>query len=112
MNPKKLEIGKVYFLCMYLHRKFPIPDIESYVYVGKDEEGYHFLHPQNYLVRQVFDKLDDEEKEFLEGFLSGDDLVVPEHEIDPMVEDHEGLISFLETLKEHAQYERFFSSST
>jgi hypothetical protein len=57
MNPEKLEKGKIYYHCSYSHPKLSIPEIETWIYLGKnilpdrDNESideYVFQYPHKY----------------------------------------------------------------
>ena len=42
MNSDELVEGKLYFLCGYENSRYPFPQIESYIYVGKNENQFEF----------------------------------------------------------------------
>ena len=63
VNPEKLIEGNVYFLVEYFDNKLSIPDIETYIYIGKnvlstdaasDEENWYFQDPESYLQKGPF----------------------------------------------------------
>ena len=60
MTPADLVIGKVYFVCSYVHPIFPIPEITAYVYLGKNLDGaaadgdeYYFEVPEQYFASDI-----------------------------------------------------------
>ncbi len=68
MQPENLEIGKVYFEGSFLHPRYPIPEVETWVYVGcnlfadedEEEDLYFFINPQKYYEEDLKPAIEDE----------------------------------------------------
>jgi hypothetical protein len=112
MTPNELVIGKVYFICGYDHRTYPIPRIDTLVYLGKtlfeDREDinkgeYIFQHPQNYFgkIRPDESQDDDTENEDTGKKILFDDTL-------PVLKNMDGLIEWLQSLKKDKAAEKIF----
>ncbi len=64
VNDNELVIGRCYFLISFLDEEMRIPEIETYIYIGKnlisesdvsDESGWYFQDPESYLSVGQFD---------------------------------------------------------
>ena len=63
VNDNELVIGRCYFLISFLDEEMRIPEIETYIYIGKnlisesdvsDESGWYFQDPESYLKHGPF----------------------------------------------------------
>lgn len=109
MNISDLREGKAYFMCMYAHPKYPIPEITPYVFKGYDGVGYRFQSPDKYIGQKALSSLSQEAKSELEIYFSGDDMYVTEPaDIEIMFETVEGLKIFIENLASSEFYEEFY----
>jgi hypothetical protein len=112
MQPQALEIGKVYFEGSFLHPAYPIPEIETWVYVGRnlfgDEEpdgnAFYFVNPQKYYEADLQEAIDDPAFfEDIDGY-----YVVAESDLDGIMTIDE-LAAWLAGLKRAEHAEKAFS---
>lgn len=99
INDNELTSGKTYFLVEYFDDNLSIPDIETYIYVGKsllpsdlelNEEKWYFQDPESYLLKGKFTD-SNEKKEF--DILRADQVTLE------TMYDLEGLTSSLINIK-------------
>ena len=111
MQPETFEIGKVYFEGSLLHPKYPIPEIETWIYVGKnlfaddesDENVYYFINPQKYYEADLKQAIDDEAFfEEIDGY-----YVVRESDLDGIMAIDE-LAAWVVSLKEDEHADKAF----
>lgn len=102
MKPENFEIGKVYFEGSFLHPEYPIPEIETWIYVGMnlfeeeaaDENVYFFINPQKYYEADLKAAIkDDSFFEDIDGY-----YVVNESDLDAIM-DIDELVFWLSALK-------------
>ena len=111
MRPEAFEIGKVYFEGSLLHPKYPIPEIETWVYVGKnlfsddgsDADVYYFTNPQKYYEEDLKQAIDDEAFfEEIDGY-----YVVRESDLDGIM-DIDELAAWVVSLKDDEHADKAF----
>jgi len=113
MQSENFEIGKVYFEGSFLHPRYPIPEIETWIYVGQnlfedeadDENTYFFINPQKYYEADLKAAIaDDSFFEDIDGY-----YVVKESDLEGIM-DVEALLAWLAQLKQAAHSEKVFAS--
>ena len=109
----KLQIGRAYFLCGYYLRNRPIPDIETWIYIGtnifeedktEEEPHHYFERPEVYFAKEIAE----ETAEYRSYEADGDtpeDLNEPrfrvaESELVALVYDYQGLRKWVAALGE------------
>lgn len=111
MKPQDFEIGKVYFEGSFLHPEYPIPEIETWIYVGmnlfeeeaEEENVYFFINPQKYYEDDLRDAIgDDSFFEDIDGY-----YVVKESDLDAIMHIDE-LAAWLLVLKDAENADRAF----
>ncbi|MBS3759073.1 MAG: hypothetical protein KGY61_10465 [Desulfobacterales bacterium] len=102
MKPENFEIGKVYFEGSFLHPEYPIPEVETWIYVGmnlfeeevEEENAYFFINPQKYYEDDLKVAIQDESFfEDIDGY-----YVVNESDLDAIM-DIDALAAWLSGLK-------------
>jgi len=111
MRPEAFEIGKVYFEGSLLHPRYPIPEIETWIYVGKNlfaddeagEDAYYFINPQKYYEDDLKKAIDDEDFfEAIDGY-----YMVLENDLDGIM-DIDELAAWVVTLKDDEHADKAF----
>lgn len=111
MKPENFVIGKVYFEGSFLHPAYPIPEIETWIYVGmnlfeeeaEDENVYFFINPQKYYEDELKAAIaDDAFFEDIDGY-----YVVKESDLDAIMDIGE-LSAWLPELKEAENADKVF----
>jgi hypothetical protein len=107
MKPNELKQGKVYFSCAYSNPKYPVPEIETYVYIEKnvslteeatEQAEYIFEDPRKYFERELLSGLSEEEKVHYEPPAEPTRSIFHEGGLN-LIHDINGLIQFLEKSK-------------
>ena len=102
MKPENFVAGRVYFEGSFLHPEYPIPEIETWIYVGMnlfEEEGevedlFFFINPQKYYEDDLKPAIADESFfEDIDGY-----YVVKESDLDGIM-DIDELSAWLPALK-------------
>jgi hypothetical protein len=103
MTPNELKEGMVFFFCGYSNPKYPVPEIETYVYIGKnvpknkqttEQNEYVFEEPRKYFEKELLDGLSEDEKT---NYVPPEEpyrIIVPESSLNTLY-DIDGLIRFL-----------------
>lgn len=90
MKAEELILGRTYFMCGYFFRHRPIPEIESWIYVGVDHESDGTWH-------RFQDPVSFHAKEWLAETSDDDDRAAPEErQIRVRLEDIEMVYSLSE----------------
>ncbi len=115
MDADKLEPGKTYFICGYHHPKYPIPYIQTFVFVRqesadkaepKEKAVYLFQHPQKFYKEEVIglkrdtEGYSEDEEDLREVMVNEDDLHI--------IQDFSGLLEWLNSLKKSDWADRVF----
>jgi hypothetical protein len=108
MKADKLITGRTYFMCGYFFRHRPIPEIESWIYVGVDQESDGMWH-------RFQDPISFHAKEWLAEVSEGEDRTTPEeriirvrHEDIEMVYSLSELEEFVTTLRNEPRADETF----
>ncbi len=111
MQAENFVIGKVYFEGSFLHPEYPIPEIETWIYVGmnlfeeeaEEENAYFFINPQKYYEDDLKPAIQDESFfEDIDGY-----YVVKESDLDAIM-DIDELAAWLPALKGAENAEEVF----
>ncbi len=107
MNAEELKVGRTYFACAYFIRNKPTPEIETWIYLGKNissgdsesEDSYHYFQdPESYYQREILDELTEEQAQEYENPESPIRMRVLESEVEGLVQDLKELKIFIEAL--------------
>lgn len=107
MKPNELKIGHVYFSCGWSHRKYPVPVIKTYVFIGKNlyddrenksQDDFAFESPLKYFENDLLNGLSEEVNEENDGPEEPTQMVIPEDSLE-IIKDIDGLIDFIERTK-------------
>lgn len=113
MQPESFEIGKTYFEGSFLHPRYPIPEIETWIYVGQnlfadeaeDEDVYYFINPQKYYEADLKAAIqDDAFFDEIDGY-----YVVRESDLEAIM-DLEELLGWLASLKQAENADQVFAA--
>lgn len=125
MIPRKpaLKIGRSYFLCGYYLRDLPVPEIETWIYVGTniynedktEPEPYHYFeHPSVYFSEEVSaenSKYHNQEQEAPDVY-SEDPLQmklrVAESKLEALVYDYAGMQEWVMALGDEKNADKVF----
>lgn len=111
MERSNLIEGNVYFCCGYKHEDYPFPVVDTYVYNGKDEEGYRFREALDFVGSNLVNNLPKNHRCELESFFKNQELLISdEADIENFITDLDGLIEFLSNLRSHPKAQTFFGS--
>lgn len=117
MKKEEFEIGKVYFECAYLCLKCPVPEIESWVYVGINifeedkseiEKCYYFQDPETYFSSYIVEGLSKEQKEEYEISEQPRRMRVSENDVEGLVYDLSELKEFVQKLDKDPYAKKIF----
>ena len=93
MEASELVVGKAYFMCGYYFRNRPVPTIETWIYVGPENEDGEVLHrfqdPATYYATEWNDMVPE-----------GEEAELPEMQQVRVREEDLGLVSTLRELEE------------
>jgi hypothetical protein len=116
MNPNELKIGHVYFSCGWSNRKYPVPVIGTYVYIGKNlyedredksQDEFVFESPLKYFENDILNGLSEDDKEEYDGPEDPTQMVISEDSL-VIIKDIDGLIDFIERTKKEPNAEDIF----
>lgn len=103
MKPDELKTGHVYFTCGWSNPKYPIPSIETYVYIGQNlyehradmtQNEYIFEIPDKYFEQEILNGLTEDQRREYETPEEPHRVTVREDSLG-IVRDIDGLIDFL-----------------
>ena len=108
-----LEVGKAYFMCGYYVRDLPIPEIETWIYIGsniyeedkKGKDRYHYFEkPESYLASTISEErkmyANGEEITEIIDNETNRKLRVKDSDIEAFVYDYKGLVEWVTALAE------------
>lgn len=99
IDPESLKVGQCYFMVSYLDNSMRIPEIETYIYVGKNlypEDGnngrnfWYFQNPETYLKTGAFNEQPPGDHGVLRAM---------ENILEAMCNDFDGLINTLSEIQ-------------
>ena len=93
MKADELVRGRTYFMCGYFFRHRPIPEIESWIYVGAEQEGDEVWH-------RFQDPISFHSKEWLAEVSEGEDRASPEARFIRVLHNDIGMVYSLLELEE------------
>jgi len=123
MIPKKphLTIGKAYFMCGYYLRDLPIPEVETWIYIGAnifeedavEKELYHYFEaPDTYFSKEISAenaKYNDEESEETKSEQGPPRrLRVADSELEALVYDYQELREWVLDLEKEPNADKAF----
>lgn len=117
MDIKDLKPGRAYFTCAYLLRHSPVPEIETWIYVGAnlldgdhrlDEVYHYFQDPGSYFMDQMLNRIAREHTHEFERADAPVRLRVRESELGDAVQDLTELQMFVMGLSGEANAHKTF----
>lgn len=117
----KIQVGRAYFMCGFYLRHIPIPEIETWIYVGADvlkndnsdgQKYNYFQRPEVYFeneIREEYAEHDVEQDSEVESTLERSSLIrVSEEDLDGLVYDYRGLCHWVSGLSKEPNAEDYF----
>ena len=99
INGRNLLVGRAYFIAGYCDEDMRVPDIDTYIFIGKNmadgddnrnQDSWYFQTPSSYFAEGIITEIKGNVEDKI--LLLGSDVL-------DMVYDLEGLIEFLNNLK-------------
>ena len=116
MKPNELKIGHVYFSCGWANRKYPVPVIRTYVFIGKNlyedredksQDEFVFESPLKYFENDILNDLSEDNNEEYDGPEEPTKMVISLDSLE-IIKDIDGLIDFIERTKKERNAEDIF----
>jgi len=116
MKSSELKIGRVYFSCAWYAAKYPVPDIRTYVYIGKNiyedredksQDEHVFEEPRKYFEKEILNGLSEDEKKEYETPEEPYRMTIPEDSLE-IIKDIDGLLDFLKRSKKEQNADQIF----
>ena len=116
----QLVIGRAYFCCGYYLRDVPVPEIETWIYIGQnifdedqniDQIFHYFEHPTEYFRAKMvleYAQYDSSEENQVDENRPVPKLRVSERDLEGLVYDYGDLLAWVDQLKEEPNADQTF----